>query len=293
MINNPLKILSSMLPDCEQPPLFKLMYQLYYTLCPEQHAGGGKYMGDWFLAFKDLKPIGGEICAHETVIGQLRPLRTPQWPVTLVFTVCFWSPPCCLVLLPLRIPEGVVVRRRPTCGSAGCLWNWVIWQLSRQTVICFEIKHNNELLTILLSCNEGSFPSWKEQFASAIGEEPPALTPREGRLELEEWLGANGVRSKAEGQSQRTFPQIWVWGLQDYRIQGRFQVLLLLPMATDAHSHAAARTLGALLCLCAACPLLPLTSVLCMCHQPPKTTPHLSDQPWRQSLVQSVWTPSD
>ena len=78
MINNPLKILSSMLPDCEQPPLFKLMYQLYYTLCPEQHAGGGKYMGDWFLAFKDLKPTGGEICAHETVIGQLRPLRTPQ-----------------------------------------------------------------------------------------------------------------------------------------------------------------------------------------------------------------------
>ena len=35
-------------------------------------------MGDWFLAFKGLKPIGGEICARETVIGQPRPLRIPQ-----------------------------------------------------------------------------------------------------------------------------------------------------------------------------------------------------------------------
>lgn len=60
MINNPLKILSSMLPDCEQPPLFKLMYQLYYTLCLIDKLEG-KYMGDWFLVFKDLKPIGGEI----------------------------------------------------------------------------------------------------------------------------------------------------------------------------------------------------------------------------------------
>ena len=64
-------------------------------------------MGDWFLAFKGLKPIGGEICACETVIGQPRLLRTPQWPVIMIFTVCFWSPPCCVVPLPLRIPGGV------------------------------------------------------------------------------------------------------------------------------------------------------------------------------------------
>ena len=83
------------------------MYQLYYTPCPERQTGGGKYMGDWFLAFKGLKPIGGEICACETVIGQPRPLRTPQWPVIMIFTVCFWSPPCCVVPLPLRIPGGV------------------------------------------------------------------------------------------------------------------------------------------------------------------------------------------
>lgn len=83
------------------------MYQLYYTPCPEWQAGWGKYMGDWFLAFKGLKPIGGEICACETVIGQPRLLRTPQWPVIMIFTVCFWSPPCCVVPLPLRIPGGV------------------------------------------------------------------------------------------------------------------------------------------------------------------------------------------
>ena len=46
-----------------------------------------------FLAFKGLKPIGGEICIHEIIIGQPIPLRTPQWPLTMVFTLCFRRPP--------------------------------------------------------------------------------------------------------------------------------------------------------------------------------------------------------
>lgn len=46
-----------------------------------------------FLAFKCLKPIGGEICIHEIIIGQPIPLRTPQRPVTVYFTLCFRSPP--------------------------------------------------------------------------------------------------------------------------------------------------------------------------------------------------------
>lgn len=80
------------------------------------------------------------------------------------------------------------------------------------SIICLKISiitSNN------LACSEGTFALWKEvclcHWGKAFFSEP-----RGGGLELERWPGElDGVRSKVEGQPQRTFFHTKVCGLQD------------------------------------------------------------------------------
>lgn len=129
--------------------------------------------------------------------------------VIVVFILCFWSA-CCVM------PRGGHL-------GVGCekvdhlLFCRMSLEYSYLAVIKTELPALRETQYLvadnLANMQWGIFSFLERKVVSATADETSA--PTQGRwTRIEGWLGEHGVRSKAEGWTQRIFSQTTVWGLQ-------------------------------------------------------------------------------